>query len=97
MNIENYKMPEEEIKKALECCSVQDKNLCRVCPLSELQGECVEIMAKNALDLIKCNTAEIERLNTELVGMRGAANSYKMHYDNAKAEIERLKKPNENI
>ena len=62
MNIENYKMPEEEIIKALECCSVQDKNLCRVCPLSKLQGECVEIMVKNALDLINRKTAEIERL-----------------------------------
>lgn len=69
MNIENYKMSEEEIKKALECCSDQDKNLCRVCPLSKLQGECVEIKSKNALDLI----------------------------NRQKAEIERLKKPNENI
>lgn len=36
--------------------------------------------------------AEIERLNVELVGMRGACESYKMHYDNAQAEIKRLNK-----
>ena len=35
--------------------------------------------------------AEIERLNVELVGMRGACESYKMHYDNAQAEIKMLK------
>lgn len=63
-NIENYKMSEEEIVKALECCSVQDNNLCRVCPLSKLQGECVEIKSKNALDLINRQTAEIERLKS---------------------------------
>lgn len=63
-NIENYKMTEEEIIKTLECCTAQDENLCRVCPLSELQGECIEIMAKNALELIKHKTAEIERLKS---------------------------------
>jgi DNA repair exonuclease SbcCD ATPase subunit len=40
---------------------------------------------------------EIERLNVELVGMRGACESYKMHYDKAQAEIERLKKVRANI
>ena len=34
---------------------------------------------------------DIENLNVELVAMRGACESYKMHYDNAQAEIERLK------
>ena len=63
-NIENHKMSEEEIKKALECCSVQAENLCRVCPLSKLQGECVEIKSKNALDLINRQKAEIERLKS---------------------------------
>lgn len=43
------------------------------------------------LDLLNSQKAEIERLNVELVGMRGACESYKMHYDNAQAEIERLK------
>lgn len=47
---------------------------------------------KNTLDLINRQQAEIEKLNVELVGMRGACNSYKMHYDNAKAEIEKLER-----
>ena len=33
--------------------------------------------------------AEVERLTVELDAMRGAANSYKMHYENAKAEVAR--------
>ncbi len=33
--------------------------------------------------------AEIERLNVELKAMRGAANSYKLHYGNMKAEVAR--------
>ena len=40
---------------------------------------------------IQFQKAEIHRLNVELVGMRGACESYKMHYDNAQAEIKMLK------
>ena len=35
--------------------------------------------------------SEVERLTVELDAMRGAANTYKMHYENARKEIERLK------
>ena len=49
-------------------------------------------MTKDALDLINRQQAEIEKLNVELVGMRGACESYKMHYDKAQAEIERSNK-----
>ena len=43
------------------------------------------------MNIVNDLKAEIERLNVELVGMRGACESYKMHYDNACAEVERLK------
>ena len=33
--------------------------------------------------------SEVERLEVELKAMRGAANSYKMHYENAKSEVAR--------
>lgn len=48
--------------------------------------ECIESLQNNIAE----KQAEIEKLNVELVGMRGACNSYKMHYDNTKAELERL-------
>ena len=68
-----------------------------------IQGarDCVErnkdggVYLPDLVVVIDSQQAEIERLNVELVGMRGACNSYKMHYENAKAEIERLQ--NESI
>jgi hypothetical protein len=55
-----------------------------------INGMRVVTLFENALDLINRQKAEIEKLNVELVGMRGACESYKMHYDNAQAEIEKL-------
>ena len=84
------KFTDEEVIRALECCKDAD---CLNCPRwSEewTSGMCADFLP-SLLDLINRQKAEIERLTVELVGMRGAANSYKMHYDNAKAEIERLK------
>ena len=41
--------------------------------------------------------SEVERLTVELDAMRGAANTYKMHYENAMKEIERLKDYNTGV
>ena len=91
------KFTDNEIIKALECCTKVDA--CHECPYGAacLDDKYVSIIAKDALDLINRQKAEIERLNVELVGMRGACESYKMHYDNAKAEIERLQKVNDSL
>lgn len=52
-----------------------------------------EVAYKNGYEAGKKETqAEIEKLTVELVGMRGACESYKMHYENAQTENERLKK-----
>jgi predicted RNase H-like nuclease (RuvC/YqgF family) len=81
-------MTDNEIVKALECC--HQVNGCDRCPLHSYSAEC-EILNTYALDLIKRQKAEIEKLQhenseleIELKAMRGAANSYK-------AEVERLK------
>lgn len=42
------------------------------------------------LDLINRQQAEIEKLKIDLDAMRGAANSYKMHYEKAKEELDRI-------
>ena len=87
-------LSDNEIKKAWECCISTTGN-CEKCPHS-IDGkicspnEWVELI-KLTFDLINRKDAEIEKLNVELVGMRGACESHKMHYDNAQAEIERLK------
>lgn len=46
---------------------------------------------ENALDLITRQQAEYENLKVENQSLRGAANSLKMHYEEAQAEIESLK------
>ena len=38
---------------------------------------------------VKGFTEEIERMNVEIQALRAAANSYKMHYESAKAEVAR--------
>lgn len=84
-------MTDNEIIKSLECCITNDCAKCKA--YDETNGEivdCLHAICRNAIDLINQQKAEIERLNVELVGMRGACESYKMHYDNAQAEIERL-------
>ena len=48
----------------------------------------------NALDLITQQQAEYENLKVENQSLRSAANSLKMHYEEAQAEIERLKQRN---
>ena len=45
----------------------------------------------NALDLITQQQAEYENLKVENQSLRSAANSLKMHYEEAQAEIESLK------
>ena len=43
-------------------------------------------LIKSAIDLINRQQAEIERLKIENQSLRGAANSYKIHYNEARAE-----------
>ena len=68
----------EQIIKALGCCS--HPNMCNECPCHNLRM-CWD-MKQQAIALIKELTVEVE-------AMRGAANSYKMHYENAKSEVAR--------
>lgn len=88
------KFTDDEIIKALGCCGKGFGN-CEGCPYDDDYHDCVTndgktLIMQDCIDLINRQKAEIERLNVELVGMRGACESYKIHYDNAKAEVERL-------
>jgi len=57
-----------------------------------------EVAYKNGYEAGKKEAQdEIEKLTVELVGIRGACESYKMHYENAKAEIERLQIRNKTL
>lgn len=86
-------MKDKDIIKALECCSIEIN--CRNCPIHmENSAKCVCTLLRNAHDLITRQKTENENLKVELQSMRGAANSLKMHYEEAQAEIENLKNEN---
>lgn len=76
-------MTDEQIIEALEYCT--STKSCEECPICNADN-CVIVLTRNALDLIKRQQAEIAKLNIDLDAMRCAANSLKMHYDKAKSE-----------
>jgi hypothetical protein len=84
------KVTDNDIIKALECCSNENTGCLDCSYIGKIS--CAFDLRKDALDLIKRKDAEIEKLNVELVGIRGACESYRIHYDVAQAEIERLQK-----
>ena len=83
-------MTDTNIIHALQCCGVETN--CRNCPLyEERSADCIYTVLKNALDLITRQQAENENLKVENQSLRSAANSLKMHYEEAQAEVENYK------
>ena len=83
-------MTGDEIIKALGIhASDNMREDCEKCPYNSLDY-CSECLCEDVLNLIARQQAEIERLNVELVGMRGACESYKMYYDAALKKIKVL-------
>ncbi len=77
-------MTDNDIIKALELCVAG--RCSKKCPYAG-DDDCQEHNGNDILDLINRQKAEIERLEVELDAMRGAANSYKMHFDKAIKEF----------
>lgn len=65
---------EENIKFLANCCN------------KEYNDIRVDAVLLGAFELINRQQTEIERLKIENQSLRGAANSYKLHYNEAKAE-----------
>ena len=74
-------MTDNEIIKTLECCINDD---CDNCP--DTFGNCEHNAMRNALNLINRQQEEIERLKIENQSLRSAANSCKLHYNEARVE-----------
>ena len=90
-------MTDKEIIKALECCYRKGGTPCRDCPFNKFEDCNDVLMADYVFNLIKRQQAEIERLKIENQAFRSAANSYKLHYNEARTEAvkefaKRLKK-----
>jgi DNA repair exonuclease SbcCD ATPase subunit len=83
-------MTDNKTMYALQICKERHGLSCRACPFYN-ENSCVETIAANAFDLINRKQAEIEKLTLELEGIYGGIDLYKLEYDNAQAEIERLK------
>ena len=88
-------MTDNDIIKALECCANCEDCFYGItsCPLGE-EVECRSLLAQNAVDLITRQQAELENLKVKNQSLRGAANSLKMHYEEAQAEIKGLNAKN---
>lgn len=56
-------MKDDEIIKALECCSEPaGKCCCEICPLHHREDSCTTALIKKAVELVNRQKAEIERL-----------------------------------
>lgn len=80
-------MEDNEIKKALECCSSQPQELCCNCPIDirKIKGGCITALTTNALDLIN-RLQEEKKKNENIIRLADKTIA------TANAEIERLKR-----
>ena len=99
-------MTDNEIIKALECCSWKDEKHCEICPYDkkETNTYCSVDLAKDALHLInrqKANNKEIweerNRIHESLKETETELEEYRKAYVDGQAEIERLQQKIENL
>lgn len=90
-------MTDNEIIKALECCS-DAKAGCSSCPLCSLKcAYCVKILCNNALDLIKRQKEEIKELKSEVSILTDANKNLQELYQEEKEIAEAAKQKAINI
>lgn len=94
IDIEGYrKIFDEEYKKTRQLISEGETHLDNLAEGFSEAGRVIDKMPTADV----APKSEVERLTVELYAMRGAANTYKMHYENAMKEIERLKDYNTGV
>ena len=81
-------MTDNEIIKALECCTDESYENCNECPYSTDTLSCERLkLLEDSLDLINRQKAEIERLKKEVSVARDAYISIQDRYEHTKAEV----------
>lgn len=84
-------MTDNDIIKALECCIDADGARCDECPYDVCCTHAESTMLNDALALINCQKAEIERLKGNLKFVRGTVERSKAEiekqYEQARADI----------
>lgn len=85
-------MTDNEIIKFMQCVMGNDAN-CSECAYQKTLPfpSCRRTCAKDALDLINRQKAEIEKLNIELTAMRGDARAYRSEAERLEDEVNRLR------
>jgi hypothetical protein len=86
---EENKLTDEEIVKALECCTVDEVTDCENCPL--LRESCA-IIRKYALDFINRQKAEIERLTKRIAVRDNDIGKLESEIDDLKYELKQAVK-----
>ena len=80
-------MTDNEIIKALECCTDESYENCNECPYSTDTLSCERLkLLEDSLDLINRQKAEIERLKKEVSVARDAYISIQDRYEHTKTE-----------
>ena len=80
-------MTDNEIIKALECCTDESYENCNECPYSTDTLSCERLkLLEDSLDLINRQKAEIERLKKEVSVARDAYISIQDRYEHTKNE-----------
>lgn len=80
-------MTDNEIIKALECCTDESYENCNECPYSTDTLSCERLkLLEDSLELINRQNAEIERLKKEVFVARDAYISIQDRYEHTKAE-----------
>lgn len=92
--IPDKKLTDEEIVKALECCTTNGAS-CKDCPafVKVDRSNCKKYFC-GALDLINRLQEEKQNLEIELQAMRNAANGFKAENENLKLDIATLEAKN---
>ena len=86
-------MTDNEIIKALECLCDYELGDCHKCPIyKHIDKDCTPDIVKPALDLINRKKAEIENYSHNTKTMANDIRGLQKALEQAKAEIERLKK-----
>ena len=85
-------MTDNDIKKALECCSYGSELKCQECPADDCSLSCGNKLAKQALDLINRKDAEIVQRQSEYETVRKSGLNWMNKCNELQAEIERLNK-----
>ena len=80
-------MTDNEIIKALECCTDESYENCNECPYSTDTLSCERLkLLEDSLELINRQNAEIERLRKEVSVARDAYISIQDRYEHTKSE-----------